>query len=239
MAKINDSENMWVKLRFMLRSVFFLGLASKGAILAYHSVDTNGLSSTIDPEDFYKQMQYIKQKGFKVIPLSEMCGLLKDGKPVRRTISIVFYLGYSDFFTYAFPVLKRYNFPVTVFLIPKKLGKEINPAHDMTTLKIMSTGDVKRASAANDLIEFMPYGEDTDESRRAIEKLTGKPADIYAYPDSADTKKIAEHLKKSDAWLGALTLDTGYIQRNTDAFLLPQIDIDSRVTLLDFKKKLS
>src|SRR4051812_22109648 len=120
--KTND-RNIWDKLRLATRGMFSKGLGKSGIILGFHSIDTNDNVLSVRPEIFNIEMQLIKQKKYEVIPLSEMCERLKSGAQVRGCVSIVFYNGYSDFFTGAFPILKRNNFPATVFLTPAKLGK--------------------------------------------------------------------------------------------------------------------
>lgn len=233
---------------------FFGFHKARGAILAYHSVGKNGFASTVSPEEFARQMHYIKEKKYEVIPLSEMCLRLKEGKSVRGAIALTFDDGYCDFFTNAFPVLKRQNFPATVFLITGKLGQELNPTQSKVSLKIMSAGDVKRASTANGLIEFMPHTEshhelsklsiteavkEINQSRTAVERLTGKPADIFAYPKGRYTSEVVSYLRKGDAWLGAVTIDQGHVDKESDLFLLKRLTIDAGTTLPIFKRKLA
>lgn len=231
------------------RSFFFSTLSNKGAILAYNTNQSN----IIEPEEFVRQMYFIKQKGYKVVPLSEMCELLRERKPLRNCIAITFDTAYSDFFTKFFPVLKRNNFPATIFVVSALLGREIN-TDEGQALRIMSAGDIKRASSTNDLIEFMPHGEkdgslakvDTETaikeigmSRRFVEKLTGKVADIFAYPDGTYTDELVNHLKKGDIWLGAVAGQAGFVEKNSDPFLLRRIVVRKNMLLSDFKKMLS
>lgn len=235
-------------------SLIFPGLGNRGAILMYHSVDRNNLFFTVQPQEFERQMQYLKQKKYSVIPLSEMCLRLKEGKSIKRCVAITFDDGYTDFFKNAYPVLKRYNFPATMFLASGLLGKAITPTGSKAGLPIMSEGDVKRAAAANDLVEFMPHTkthadldkltienalEEINESRRDIEALTGKPADVLAYPRGRYTSNIVTELKKSSEWLGAVTVEAGLVKPLDDLFLLKRLSVDSATTLPIFKQKLS
>jgi peptidoglycan/xylan/chitin deacetylase (PgdA/CDA1 family) len=245
-------ESMWHMFKAWMLSLFIPGLGNKGAILAYHSINTSGLLLTVDPDDFAKQMQYLKHKKYEVLPLSEMCERLKEGKPVKGAVSIIFYNGYSDFFTNAFPALKRNNFPATVFVSAQKLSKDAAET-EKKSLKIMTVGDVKRASAANELIEFMPMTEmreigekltrdiykEVNISRSSIEKLTNKPADMFAYPAGEAAVHIHEYLKRSGVWLGAVSENAGFVEKQSDVYKLPRVLINSKTDLLDFKKKLS
>jgi peptidoglycan/xylan/chitin deacetylase (PgdA/CDA1 family) len=235
-------------------SFFLPGLGKKGAILMYHSVDKNGLFFTTTPEEFERQMQYIKQKKYTVLPLSEMCLRIKEGKTIAGCVCITFDDGYADFFKNAFPVLKRYGFPATVFLISGKLGEELSPTQSKVALKMMTDGEVKRAATANSLIEFMPHTKthpdlskipfeeavkEINQSRKDVELLTGKPADVFAYPKGRYSIQIADYLRKGDLWLGAVTVETGLVQNDDDLFTLKRIPVDSATTFPIFKRKLS
>ncbi|MDB5194419.1 MAG: hypothetical protein JWN50_433 [Parcubacteria group bacterium] len=220
-------------------------------ILSYHSIDANGLLSTTPPEEFERQMRYIKEKKYKVVPLSRMCLMLERGEDSKGCIALTFDNGYFDFFKNAFPVLKRYNFPATVFLVTGTLGQGVHPTKSKVALAVMSEGDIRRASTANSLIEFMPQSKtsvdlsklpfaeavkEINGSRVALESLTNKPADILGYPKGRYTPEIVEYVRTGGQWLGAVTKEARYIQRGDDPFKLPRIQIDSSVTFAAFKK---
>lgn len=75
------------------------------------------LESTFD-----KQMQYLR-KNFNVIPLDALIGYLKDRKNLPpRSIIITFDDGWRDNYIFAFPILKRYDLPATIFLSTDYIG---------------------------------------------------------------------------------------------------------------------
>jgi len=246
--------NFFKRLLLALLSLMSPGLGNRGAILMYHSVDRNNLFFTVMPEEFDRQMKYLKDKRYKVIPLSEMIVRLKEGESVAKCVSITFDDGYSDFIKHAFPVLRRYGFPATVFLITGELGKTRSPKGSKTALTIMSESDVRHIGAATELIEFMPHTvshpdldaisledakREIDDSRRAVELLTKKPADVLAYPRGRHTAEVVAHLRASGEWLGAVTADTGLVHTGDSLFLLKRIPVDSATKFSIFKKKLS
>ena len=107
-------------------------------ILMYHSVssaDTKPLFvfarpfnvklrlNIISPDSFEKQMGFLKNNGYQVIPLDEYVQGDRVGRKFpHKTVVITFDDGYVDNYTNAFPVLKKYHFPATVFLISDAVG---------------------------------------------------------------------------------------------------------------------
>jgi len=71
------------------------------------------------PEEFEHQINFIN-KHFKVLSLKELLELSNNGKlfteTYKRTAVITFDDGYKDNYIYAYPILKKYNIPATMFL---------------------------------------------------------------------------------------------------------------------------
>ncbi len=104
---------------------------SKFGILCYHRVGTEGVPvfSRLEPGVFEKQMRYLK-KHYRIVPLGELCRELKDGGTVRPTLAITFDDGYRDLYTHAFPVLRKYEIPATIYLIGKSMETGEAPWYD-------------------------------------------------------------------------------------------------------------
>lgn len=81
------------------------------------SFSTNHLSVV----SFERQIQYLK-KNFKVIKLQEAFDLNRTGrKQEDLSVVITFDDGYANNFEYAFPILKKYNVPATIFTVTSHL----------------------------------------------------------------------------------------------------------------------
>ena len=92
---------------------------AKTKILAYHSINTqsNSIQSMAqDVKNFEHQMRYLKDN-FRVISLTDLCRLLKNGKGLpKNSVVITFDDGYRDNYLNAYPILKKYKIPTTLFL---------------------------------------------------------------------------------------------------------------------------
>lgn len=92
-------------------------------VLTYHRVDhlnaRPGLDSALisaTPEAFREQMEFVAAN-FRVLSLAELLESQRAGRRLPpRCLLITFDDGYCDFAEHAWPILKRYNLPVTLFV---------------------------------------------------------------------------------------------------------------------------
>src|SRR5262245_35832283 len=90
-------------------------------LIMYHGVVRKmdpGLSvNHLSLEDFEEHVRYIK-KNFEVVPVHELFRRKQQGgRSHRKTIAITFDDGYENNYLNAFPVLKKYNLPATIFVV--------------------------------------------------------------------------------------------------------------------------
>ncbi len=104
---------------------------SKFGILCYHRVGTEGvpLFSRLEPAVFEAQMCYLR-KHYRIIPIAQLCQELREGRQVVPTLAITFDDGYRDLFTYAYPVLRKYAIPATIYLIGRSMETGEAPWYD-------------------------------------------------------------------------------------------------------------
>lgn len=115
----------------LLRSCEMLGLSAAVAasawrrnrllILAYHGIaqDDEHLWSPamyMAPEFFRARLQAIKEAGCQVLALSEALEKLYAGELPPRSVALTFDDGPSDFYTQAYPILRDFGYPTTVYL---------------------------------------------------------------------------------------------------------------------------
>jgi peptidoglycan/xylan/chitin deacetylase (PgdA/CDA1 family) len=91
------------------------------AVLLYHHVDPN---YAITPGLFDWQMKYLQQHGYSVITLSELIESMKGPRKLpKKSVVITFDDGFLNTWTYAYPILKKYRFKATLFMITGLAGE--------------------------------------------------------------------------------------------------------------------
>ena len=96
----------------------------KVPILVYHTFAESCKSSLCLPKQvFDKQMAYLKDRGYHVIPLSDLIGFLEFRTALpEKAVVITIDDGYRSVYDIAFPILKKYGFTATLFVYMDFIG---------------------------------------------------------------------------------------------------------------------
>lgn len=103
-----------------------VALAIPPLVLMYHSVapyDEDPYQVTMTPERFERQMRWLRRRGFRGVSMRELLSARAGGR-ARGLVGLTFDDGYEDFATYALPILLRFDFTATVFVLAGRLGGE-------------------------------------------------------------------------------------------------------------------
>lgn len=94
-------------------------------VLIYHRFgDSRYPTTNVAIEDFKEQMAYLSQNNYRVVPLAELVSMRKKNRPIPEKVAIITIDdGYQTVYTKAWPVLKSYGFPFTVFLYVKAVDQ--------------------------------------------------------------------------------------------------------------------
>ena len=87
----------------------------------YHGVvknkNTHLSANHCSRKEFESEIKYLNEN-FDIVPLDVLFDLSNQNiKPRRKTIAITFDDGYENNFTNAFPILKKYRVPATIFVV--------------------------------------------------------------------------------------------------------------------------
>jgi peptidoglycan/xylan/chitin deacetylase (PgdA/CDA1 family) len=101
-----------------------LGSRANGSfgILMYHRIANKEPSASrptwnVTPQKFREQLTKLLELSFEIWPLSKIINHTNTEKSIpEKVTTITFDDGYENFFTEAFPVLKEFNIPATVFI---------------------------------------------------------------------------------------------------------------------------
>lgn len=114
-------------------------------ILQYHHVSNDTPKSTsISPKLFERHLELIEAQGYQVISIERVADALRKQKSVPdKTVVITFDDGYRSIFDTAFPMLKKRDWPFTVFVNTQP--------HDEAHATHMTWSELKTLSKHNDV----------------------------------------------------------------------------------------
>ena len=222
---------------FILGSFYFFGFASRYTvpILVYHNIGNGNGSFYVSPENFARQMEYIKKHGYEVIALGELIRQINSKNSIKKNkVVITFDDGYRDNFKYAYPVLERYGFPATIFLITDFMekyfpdsGKEFlnwDEVVIMSRNRISFGAHTKTHLNLGEPLDEKAALEEIMDSKKIIQQKTGISVDYFCYPSGAFCER-AKKMIIDAGYKGALTTNRGGVPFNRDIYELKRIKV--------------
>ncbi|MCX5700703.1 MAG: polysaccharide deacetylase family protein [Candidatus Omnitrophica bacterium] len=229
-------------------SIGYLRSIRTVTVITYHSIAAIADEDdrlTVLPKSFNRQMQFLKDHKYNVISLERLGELIKSKKAPDKTIAITFDDGFKDNYLYAYPVLKRLNFPATIFIIVDKVG---------SSGKRLTWEEIKEMQGSG-LITFgshtlsHPYLTEINseaelkrqifDSKKILEQKLGVPVDVFCYPSG----RFNAHIKDLVVQAGykfAVGTTLGKRFSNFDPYLIKRVRISaSSDNLIDFWARVS
>ena len=157
-------------------------------IIMYHRIDDKSKVSSLSvcPENFHRQIEFLKIHNYNVVKLEELPDLMKKRKLPRRTIAITFDDGYENNYTCAYPVLKEFGIPATIFIVPALVGTEGYLTWDqiveMSESGVISIGSHTMTHAWLSDLPEQKLDIEIFDSKRAIEGHLRKKVHSFSYP---------------------------------------------------------
>lgn len=84
-------------------------------VLMYHRIIDKPFIAGLAPAEFEKQIAYIA-KHFRVVPIEVLLTEINQNKVQPFTIALTFDDGHFDFYTNAWPILKKYQLPASLYI---------------------------------------------------------------------------------------------------------------------------
>jgi len=224
-------------------------------ILAYHKIDAlKELGITcILPGTFEKQMRFLAQNGYKSIsPEHLVASITGEAKLPEKPVLLTFDDGYENFYTHAYPILKKYGYTALIFMLAGyidnwnlwevKLSKERFMHLSSTQIQELSEeGFWFGSHGVNHL--FLTYQTDAlakkeiQLSKSILEEILGKPTQFFSYPYGNYDARIA-HFVREAGYQAAFCLHTAKAITSDNLYSLPRCVIYLSDTLWEFKAKL-
>ena len=220
----------------------------KVPVLLYHKVSPGqGEKYRISPEKFASQMEYLFRKRYQTISPDNLLEFVKEETPPPpKSILVTFDDGYKDNFTQAYPILRKYRFKATIFLVAQYIGKknewsrkkdeEMLSWEEITKMKEDGFSFGSHSRTHSNLTEELSRGKllsEIGDSKKILETRLGKPVNFFAYPYGKLNPQTVEMVKTA-GYLSAFSTLPGKNGRNENPFLLRRILIRGYDTKLHF-----
>jgi peptidoglycan/xylan/chitin deacetylase (PgdA/CDA1 family) len=195
-------------------------------VLSYHNLSpAESRKMTVSQEMFEQQMRFLKEKGYRVISLDQFFDFLEFKTPLPpKSVVITIDDGWRSMYEIAFPVLKKYGYPATLFICTDMITDIL-----MDTPKTLSWGLLREMAGQGIDIQchtkshrnltlpgkkesFKDYFENLEKELSAckdtVKKKLNREVKYLAYP-YGDTNPLVIEMAKKLGYRGAFTLKRG------------------------------
>jgi peptidoglycan/xylan/chitin deacetylase (PgdA/CDA1 family) len=226
-------------------------------ILMYHHVAPTGAAQftrwRVAPEAFEQQLRILRDMGGYSVTLAQLQQAMINKKPLPgRPVLITFDDGYLDFATYAWPLLKRYDFSATVFIVAEFVGKSNSwdSVYFGEDLPLLGWEQIKQLHAEG--VEFGSHSlthspltslspteivTEATQSRAIIERELGIPITTFAYP-YGDLDPLVQYLIRKCGYELGFSCRPSHSSYQDSLLQLPRIEIEGTDSLEEFSNKL-
>lgn len=223
---------------------------AKIPILMFHNVgEWNGYESAlvkrfkIPPENLEQQLAFVAAN-YQVISMQEVYDYLTNGISIpEKSIVLTFDDGWRGVYTSAFPILKRYGLPFTLYLITSHYQEK--EAY-LTKKQIQEMLDSGLCELGNHTVHHPMLGlmnksdmeKEIKDANASLKQDFGVTPQTFAYPGGSYNKLTLEVLEEAGLKT-AVTINFGVEQSSNELLLLKRIGVDGTDTVEILGRKLA
>ncbi|MEG5066871.1 sulfotransferase [Microcoleus sp. B3-A4] len=219
-------------------------VTKKLPILSYRRISPDGLDA-VTPQIFEQQLHNLKNLGYYSASWENWRSAKLAKTPLPgKAILMTFDGGYLDFFQYAWPLLKRFDFTATVFLVAESIGKtnswekaEFEEVQLMGWPEILQLRDAGiefgSMSATHQPLTALSPTEivrEAAKSRAILERGLEKSVKCFAYP-YGDVDPIVAHLIGASGYTFGVSYHLNFSSFDDSLLSLPRIQVTAENAL--------
>ena len=226
------------------------GFGVRLPVLMYHyiragvpSSDKLGISLSVTPAAFEEQMRYLSANGYYSVTPADLYSSLKSKTTLPpKAIILTFDDGYRDFYTNAYPILKKYGFRSTIFMIVDWVGRDgyltSNQLLEMQASGLVDVESHTLNHADLPILSLEKAREEIFASKTKLEAFLGKQVSVFCYPYGAYNSSVAKMVADA-GYLLAFTTRNSQFENEAETFYLPRVRIDGTDSFATFFQKVS
>ncbi len=207
-------------------------------ILLYHHIDSalDGSRYNVDPSTFEEQVKWLFDNHYTTINVSEVANLIENGGEMPlRPVVITFDDGNLDIYKDAYPILKKYGFTATFYIVDGYINGKDMISTDQIKELIANGWEI--GSHSKHHIDLTSEGADLETEIRLskvnMEERLGVPINSFAYPFGQVNENVINKTIRS-GYTSAVGLGERYTHGIRDVFYLIRMEIQGDYTMEKF-----
>lgn len=215
-------------------------------VLMYHHVGDPGPGAdairrdlSVSTANFESQLRYLVEHGYESISLEALVMHLQVGLPLpSKPVVLTFDDGFKDQYSNAYPLLRKYGFVGTFFVITCFADEKRPEYMSWSEIELLHAAGMEIGSHSYthpclrdksfEYIVWQVLG-----SKEAIEARIQKPVRFFSYPSGQYDQLVMEVLSSAGYW-AAVTVEPGSLQSSERFFELKRVRVRGSYDLADF-----
>lgn len=211
-------------------------------ILYYHSVMLEeGNELRMPPQQFEAQMAYLKKNGYQSISLEHLYQATYNGVALpENPVVITLDDGYVDNYTTAFPIVTKFGFTATIFMVTNYINEEGFLSWQQLKELVANGWEIEGHTANHPYLTKMDPSTVLSElrsSKELLEKELGRPVNFFAYPYGALNTNVVQAVKDTD-YLMAVTTERGWAEVKADEWQVQRIYCYASMGMNEFARRM-
>lgn len=207
-------------------------------ILLYHHVSPEIHCSryNIDPEKFEQQVKWLFDNGYSTINVTTLANLIQVGGQIPlRPVVITFDDGNLDVYKYAYPILQKYGFTATMYMVDQYINGSNMVSNEQLIELLINGWEI--GSHSNTHMNLTAEGANLDfeirQSKLDLEEKLGVPVASFAYPFGAITENVINKTVQA-GYSSAVGLGSSISHSMSSLFYLSRIEIKNDYDMATF-----
>lgn len=172
-----------------------------------NTADSIGVNLSVSPSKFSEELDAIEKAGYKTTNFSE----IKNGNIPEKPIILTFDDGYLDFYTAAYPELKKRGMTAVSYVITNKIGADGYLSGEQIKELLNNNIEIGSHTKSHPDLSKAPETKvqaEIFESKQILENLIGAQVVSFCYP-SGKYNDVVENFVKEAGYDYAVTTNGG------------------------------
>ena len=216
-------------------------------IFMYHRFNEPYKSTSVTTQQLKEQFEFLKNNGYKVVPLSQVVLALRGEVPFgEKWVALTIDDAYKSFLQ-ALPLFEEYDYPYTLFVNTEAVDQQLPSAMTWSDIQSLASSDLSDLGAHTHshgyLIRDMSPAEREKDILLSVEKIyqnTSVMPQFFAYPFGEVSDNLKAEIQKTfqvagqEFWFSAaFSTQSGPVGCSSDMFSLPRFALNENYGKVD------
>lgn len=224
-------------------------------VLLYHSVaeavDSHFAQWAVGPEEFGAQMDLLAGEGYQALTVAELGerGWDRPRTMPDRAVAITFDDGFADFYTAAWPHLRRNGLTATVFVTTgyvgstsawlSRLGEGDRPLMSWAQVVEIAAAGIECGAHGHNHVQLDAVSpslahQEIERSRRALADTIG-PVGSFAYPHGYHSRRVRREVRAA-GFTSACAVGDGLASGSDDRYAITRVIVRGGTSIETFAR---